>query len=80
MAELIKGRDNIMRAAKLKSSKGNLERAIQHLYPLELTCDMQQMVPLNPTVPPFKPRHKRDAAAAAELRIQQVVGEEQNEH
>ena len=80
VAELIKWRDNITRAAKLKSSKGNLERAIQHLYPLELTCDMQQMVPLNPTVPPFKPRHKRDAAAAAELRIQQVVGEEQNEH
>ena len=79
VTDLIKGRDNITRAAKLKAGKGNLERAIQHLYPLELSCDREQTAPLNPTALAFKPRHQRDAAAAAKLRIQQVAGEEQNE-
>lgn len=32
------GRDGVVRAAKLRTSKGNLEREVQHLYPLELTC------------------------------------------
>ena len=37
VTHLIKGRDDIVRAAKLKTSKEVLERAVQHLYPLELT-------------------------------------------
>ena len=37
---LITGSDGIVRAAKLKSGKETLERASQHLYPLELACDV----------------------------------------
>ncbi|KAK3700055.1 hypothetical protein QZH41_004346 [Actinostola sp. cb2023] len=37
--DLIVGRDGVLRATKLRSGRGILERAVQHLYPLELTCD-----------------------------------------
>ena len=39
--QLISGRDGVVRAAKLRAGKGTLERAVQHLYPLELTCDQE---------------------------------------
>ena len=74
VTKLIKGRDGIIRGASLKTSKETLERAIQHLYPLELTC-LQPSSTLNPTAPEFnynaKPR--RDAAAAAAVRVQQIA-------
>ena len=37
--DLIAGRDGVVRVAKLRAGKTTLERAIQQLYPLELTCD-----------------------------------------
>ena len=37
--DLITGRDGVIRGAKLTSGKSRLERQIQHLYPLELSCD-----------------------------------------
>ena len=43
MEELISGRDGIIQAAKLRAGKGTLERAVQHLYPLELTCDRENV-------------------------------------
>ena len=66
--ELIKGRDGIVRGAKVRTAKGKLERAIQQLYPLELSSE-EKWKP-NPGAPSFEPRPKRDAAAAATLRIQ----------
>ena len=39
--DLISGRNGIVRAAKPRSGKGTLERAVQHLYPLELSCDRE---------------------------------------
>ena len=36
---LIRGKDNIVRAARLRSKKTRIERAVQMLYPLELACD-----------------------------------------
>ena len=64
---LIIGRDGVVRGAKLRTPKSVIERPLQHLYPLELTCDMT-MAPaaLNPTVPAFRPR--RNAAVAARAR------------
>ncbi|XP_028393614.1 uncharacterized protein LOC114517960 [Dendronephthya gigantea] len=79
VTELIKGRDGITRAAKLKVGTGNLERALQHLCPLELSCDWQQPPRLNASAPAFQPRPKRDAAAAAELRIRQTAEEDKEE-
>ena len=37
--ELIVGKDGVVRAAKVRTRKNQLERAIQHLFPLELSCD-----------------------------------------
>ncbi len=76
VTELIKGRDGITRAAKLRVGSGNLERALQHLCPLELSCDWRQPSQLDATAPTFQPRRRRDAAAAAEVRIRQTAEEE----
>ena len=68
---LISGRDGIVRAAKLRAGKGTLERAVQHLHPLELSCDRENVKAppqLNPEAPKFKPR--RAAAVATRCRIQ----------
>ena len=40
--KLIKGRDGVVRAIRLRAGKSYLERAIQHLYPMELSCDQQR--------------------------------------
>ncbi len=77
--ELIQGRDGITRGAKVKTSNGILERATQHLSPLELSCDRPPpATTLNRTVPEFLPRPRRDAAAAAVLRIQDNLDAEEN--
>ena len=62
----------MVRGAKLRTPKSVIERPLQHLYPLELTCDMT-MAPaaLNRTVPAFRPR--RNAAVAARARIQELA-------
>ena len=74
--DVIAGRDGIVRVAKLRTGKATLERAIQQLYPFELTCDraaLENSVQLNPGAPTFRPR--RDAAVAANLRIQDIATE-----
>ena len=72
--DLITGRDGVVRGAKLRTPKSVMERPVQFLYPLELTCDMAvEAAPpaLNPTVPAFRPR--RTAAVAARARIQELA-------
>ena len=76
--ELFPGRDGVIRAAKVKTSNGHLERAVNHLYPLELSCDQSSnQQNLNPTAPIFRP--VRDAAVAARSRIEEVTGIESQE-
>ena len=36
--QLYPGRDGIVRAVRLRAGKSYLERPVQHLYPLELSC------------------------------------------
>jgi len=64
--QLIDGRDHIVCGARLRAGRSHLERPIQHLFPLELSCDKENVkrdtAPLNPTVSLFRPR--RDAAVA----------------
>ena len=76
---LIVGRDGIVRGAKLKTGKCFTERAVQQLYPLELSCDRSppptaNLPPLNHDAPVFRP--KRDAAVAANLRILELARDE----
>ena len=65
--------------ARLRSGKNALERAVQQLYPLELSCDIIRPKgnkrELNPTVEEFRPR--RDAAARA--RVKDIIEEEEHE-
>ena len=72
--ELIAGRDGVVRAAKLRAGKSHLERAVQHLYPLELSCDKSREAPkppLNPEALAF--RLMRDAAVAVAARLGQTT-------
>ena len=75
VVDMIKGKDGVVRGAQVKTANGILERAIQQLYPLELTCDDNNFQKPNPQAPTFILRARRDAAAAVSLRIEQQ-GEE----
>ena len=68
--KLYYGRDNVIRAVPIRSGKSFIQRPIQHLYPLELNCDVkwEKEKELNVEAPPFRP--KRTAAAIAEIGIQ----------
>ena len=74
----------MVRAAKLRAGKSYLERAIQQLAPMELTCDNAPVGPeekqatLNVEAREFRP--KRRAAAAAEERIKSIAEEDELEH
>ena len=61
VCEVIKGKDDVVRGVRVRTSNGNLERAVQHIYPLELSCDDTKWVP-NPKAPAFTPRPTRDSA------------------
>ena len=66
--EVFPERDGVIRAVQLRTAKSMLERPVQHLYPLELECDLCTPVAdprLSPQAQDFRPR--RDAAAAARL-------------
>ena len=69
VTKLFKGKDDEIRAVELRAGRDKLERAIQHLYPLELSCDVNRQPhdPLNVNANEFRPR--RNAAAIAELRM-----------
>ena len=74
---LIVGNNEVVRGAKLRTGKSYVERAIQQLYSLELSCDRQMpasQAEMNPKAAPFRP--KRDAAVAARLRLQEIAQEE----
>ena len=78
VAELITGRDGVVRGAKLRAGKSYLERPVQHLYPLELSCDMTadaSIRNLDPKAPVFRPT--RNAAVAAKVRIQDQADDEE---
>ena len=78
VVELFAGRDGVIRADKLRAGKSFLERPVQHLYPLELSCDRTNATipaPLIVDAPTFRPR--RNAAVAATLRIQDMARDEQ---
>ena len=71
VTNLYPGADGEVKAVKLRVSNKVYERAIQHLYPMELPCNLEKMnqdgKELNADAEEFKPR--RNAAAIANLRI-----------
>ena len=40
--QLYPGQDGIVRVVRVRCVKNQIERAVQHLYPLELQCDMSE--------------------------------------
>ena len=80
VVKLIIGRDGVVRAVKLRAGKSYLERAVQQLCPMELSCDREdeqqkQQVPLNPRARAFNPRQ---AAVSAAERIKAIAKDELN--
>ncbi|CAB4041277.1 Hypothetical predicted protein [Paramuricea clavata] len=75
--ELFEGKDGVVRAVKLRAGKSFMERPVQHLYPLELSCDIgtrqttKTTTELNAEATEFRP--KRDTAVATRLRNQMIV-------
>ena len=79
--KLIEGRDGIVRAVRLRAGKSFLERTIQHLYPMELSCDhTKQNCVLNAKAPEFtQNRPRRRAAMVAGENIRLITNEEEKE-
>ena len=75
--EMIKGKDDVVRAVRLRAGKSFLQRPIQHLYPLELSCDLKAKNQLDVQAKEFKP--KRMAAEAARENIRIIAAEEQSD-
>ena len=75
VVKLFQGRDGVVQAVGLRAGKSFLERAVQHLFPLELYCDQEQGVrenpppPRNPRAREFRPVRRAAAVAANILRI-----------
>ena len=67
----------MVRAVRLRAGKSFLERPIQHLYPLELSCDLKAKNQLDVQTKEFKP--KRMAAEAARENIRIIAAEEQSD-
>ena len=78
---LINGRDNVVRAIRLRAGKSYLERPVEHLYPLELHCNIkkpEETIKLNPTANEFK--SKRDASTIARILINDQYQDDNDEH
>ena len=50
VVEFFQGRDGMVRAVTLGAGKSYFERAVQHLFPLELSCDQEQRVREDPSL------------------------------
>ena len=83
VTEIFKGKDKIFRAAKIRCGKSELERAVYHLYPMELHYDWKyndciKTNELNEDDQIQEPRRtKRTAAAVAKLKTRDKIEDEQ---
>ena len=81
--ELFNRKNGTVRAAKIRCGKSELERAVQHLYPLDLHCDWKyndyiKTNEVNDDTQEQKSRRsKRTAAAIAKMKIKGKVEGEQ---
>jgi hypothetical protein len=76
VTRLIVVNDGMVRGAVVRTSKGTLERAVQHLFPLELSCDVNSKKELNPNASEYHPRPKRLAAEVPKSTIKEIAGSE----
>ena len=80
---IVQGVIDLIRGVKLRTPKSHIEQSIQHLYPLELHCNMKKSTSkskntshkkLNVDAKEFKPRGT--AAATAEMRTKDIIAEQ----
>ena len=80
---LLKGKDGSVCAAKIRCGESELERAVQHLYPMELHCywkynDRIETIEVNDDDQEQEPRRSnRTAAAIAKIKIRDKIEDEQ---
>ena len=70
VTDMFPGNDGVVRAVELRTKNGTLQRPIQFLYPLELSCDIKKSETghvLNVEADKFRPR--RNAAEIAKIQI-----------
>ena len=79
VTELISGHDKVICGTKSKTNNGYLERAVQHLYPMELHCSavMNKRTELNAKAREFRP--SRNAAVISTIKTNEQLQEEDNE-
>ncbi len=77
----IVGRDGVIRGARLRAGKSYIERAMQHLFPMELPCDRNPVEDIGTNVRQEKAfgRPLRDAAIKARERIANIARNELDE-
>ena len=74
---LIKGRDRVIGAARVRTRNTVVERAVQLLYPLELACERERAsgtCKLNPQAEEYRP--KRKAAQLAAETAREIIQDE----
>ena len=76
--QLIKGRDNVVHAVRLRAGKSFIERAVQQLCPIKLSCDIphktEEVTELNPRANEFNPRK---AAVVARKVIKEIANQDE---
>ena len=81
--KLVKGRDGVLRGAKLRTVNGVWERPLQLLYPMELyvskNTDKKVMNELNPSAQEFQPRKEIAAKTKARNRLEHLARTDQDE-
>ena len=78
--QLLPGQHGTTRAVKLLTGKSYLERAVRHLYPLELRCDQKMLKEANENqfdVNPKEFQSRRNAAVIATVKVNDQI---ENEH
>ena len=82
--KLYRGKDGVIRAVGLRTSKSYIERQIQYLHPLELHCDVEkQPSSVNTNTPILDANAKeylprRTVAVIAEIRMKDISNEKSN--
>ena len=75
--KLLTGKDGKTRAIRLRAGKSYLERAVQHLYPLEIACDRRPAEAEEPESIDNK-RLPRTAATIAKMKMTDLFEDERN--
>ena len=81
VTDLYPGPDGEVRAVKLRVGNKVYEKVIEHLYPMELSCNLESLnqdeMELNTNAGEFKPR--QTAATVANVWIRDQAEDESNE-